>query len=524
MGSTMMRAGVFLTATLAVVPPVAGQSVPALPPDLDEFVEEVISTFDVPGAAVAIVKDGQVVMAKGYGVRTIGSSDRVDARTRFAIASNTKAFTATALGLLVEEGVFEWDEPVIRYLPWFRMSDPYVTAEMTVRDLLVHRSGLGLGAGDLLWWPETTYERDEIVRRLGNVPLATSFRSAYAYDNLLYIVAGQLIEAVSGDTWEAFVRERILQPLGMTCSNAFHSLAASGANNATPHARVDGIVRPVAPMLGDNTNAGGGINSCADDLSRWLSVQLDSGLTQEGIRLFSPATTRELWKFVTPMPLDAIGAVPDPLHPNFRGYALGFRITDYRGMKLVSHTGELPGNWSKVAMLPELRAGVAVLLNQESDAARNAIVFRVLDHFLDVDYDWIGAYLAAVERRESAIRATEQDIAATRDSTSIPTLPLEHYTGVYRDAWYGTVSVELEGGELRIRFDHTPALTGTLDHWEHDTFVARWDARELRADAFLTFTLRPDGRIDRARMRAVSPRTDFSFDFHDLDLRPTNRR
>src|SRR5260221_3441605 len=204
-------------------------------------------TFEVPGLALAVVKDGKVLLAKGYGVRKLGEAAPVDARTRFGIASNTKVFTATALGLLVEEGKLAWDQPVIRYLPWFAMYDPYVTRELTIRDLLVHRSGLGLGAGDLLWWPASTYDRKEVARRLRYIKPATSFRSPYAYDNVLYSVAGEVIERVSGQSWEDFVASHILQPVGMTGSTVRHSDATAAGNIATTHAEMDGTVRVIAP-------------------------------------------------------------------------------------------------------------------------------------------------------------------------------------------------------------------------------------------------------------------------------------
>ena len=490
------------------------------PPGFDAYVDSVMRAFEVPGVAIAIVKDGRVVLAKGYGVRTLGEPAPVDAQTLFGIASNTKAFTATALGILVEEGKVQWDAPVIDYLPWFRMSDPYVTSQMTIRDLLVHRSGLGLGAGDLLWWPSSTYDRKEIARRLRYIPLATSFRSAYAYDNVLYLVAGEVIEAASGKKWEEFVAERILRPAGMTASNVLHSAAGVSGNVATTHARVDGTVRPIAPFLSDNTNPAGGINANADDMARWMMVQLDSGRLADGERLFSPRTTRELWGMVTPMPIGRVPPSLAPLQANFLAYALGFQVNDYRGHKLVSHTGGLPGYVSKVAMIPDLRLGVAVLTNQESGAAFSAISYRVLDHYLGATHDWLGAYRDLMERSAAAVAQAERGTAAERDSSSGPSLPLERYAGTYRDAWYGDVTVAIEGGTLVLRFGHTPSLAGELVHWQYDTFVARWDDRELRADAFVTFTLDPSGAITRATMRAVSPATDFSFDFQDLDLRP----
>src|SRR3954469_2866359 len=211
------------------------QTTARVAPDIDGVVQRAMTAFEVPGISLAVVKDGRVVTAKGYGVRKLGNPAPVDAKTLFGIASNTKAFTATALGILVDEGKIRWDAPVIDYLPWFQLSDPYVTREMTVRDLLVHRSGLGLGAGDLLWWPSSTYTRGEIARRLRFLPLASSFRSTYAYDNVLYLIAGEVIEAVSHQSWEDFVSTRILARVGMTTSNVRHSDAAKRGNVATPH-------------------------------------------------------------------------------------------------------------------------------------------------------------------------------------------------------------------------------------------------------------------------------------------------
>jgi CubicO group peptidase (beta-lactamase class C family) len=504
----------------------AGTAVPlaqpsTTPADLDAWVARAMTTFEVPGIAVAVVKDGTVVVAKGYGVRKLGEPAPVDAQTLFGIASNTKVFTATALGLLVEEGKLGWDDRVIDHLPWFQLSDPYVTRELTVRDLLVHRSGLGLGAGDLLWWPNSTYNRKEIARRLRYVPLKTSFRSAYAYDNVLYLVAGEIIEAISGQSWEDFVRGRILAKVGMRSSNVRHSDAARGGNVATPHAGVEGRVRPIAPFDSDNTNPAGGINSCADDMAKWLMVLLAEGRLADGSRLFSEATARQLTTIVTPMPIGE--GVPElrEVRPNFAGYGLGLVIQDYRGHKLLTHTGGLPGYVSKVSMLPDTRLGIAVLTNQESGAAFESITDHILDAYLGAPVvDWIAALQAVVKRVGDEAASTVGQSAQKRDAQSKPSLPLQAYAGRYRDQWYGDITIASANGGLTITFDKTPALSGTLEHWQHDTFVAKWTDRELRADAFITFALTPDGAIDSARMQAVSPETDFSFDFQDLLLRP----
>jgi CubicO group peptidase (beta-lactamase class C family) len=513
-----LLAAAALAASISSVSSVSSAQTAAPPPDLDRYVAEVMRTFQVPGLGIAIVKDGHVVLTKGYGVRQLGEPAPVDEHTLFGIASNTKVFTATALGLLVEEGKLEWDAPVIRYLPWFRMSDPFVTSEMTVRDLLVHRSGLGLGGGDLLWWPASTYDRKEVVRRLRYLPLATSFRSAYAYDNVLYSVAGEVIEAVTGKTWEEFVANRILRRVGMSESNVRYGRA--NPNVATPHAIVEGKVRPVAPFASDNVVPAGGINASVTDMAKWVMVQLDSGRVADGGRLFPPNLTRELWSIVTPIPIGEPPRELAPLRANFQGYGLGLGLRDYRGKKLVSHTGGLPGYVSKVAMLPELKLGVVVLTNQESTEAFEAISYRILDHYLGASYDWLAAYRTVAARQDSAVKAVERQAASARNAGAGPSLPLAKYAGAYVDRWYGDIAIALENGKLVIRFSHTPGLVGDLEHWQYDTFVARWRDRELRADAYVTFALNPDGSIDQVKLAAVSPATDFSYDFQDLLLKP----
>jgi CubicO group peptidase (beta-lactamase class C family) len=508
---------------LALVTPVRSDAQQP-PPKFDAYVQRVMRTFSVPGMSVAIVKDGKVLLARGYGVRRMGDPAPVDAKTRFGIASNTKLFTATALGLLVEEGKIEWDKPVVNYLPAFAMSDPYVTHELTVRDLLVHRSGLGLGAGDLLWWPPSTYDRKEIARRIRYIPLSTSFRSAYAYDNVLYLVAGELIEAVSGKSWEDFVKSRILAKVGMNDSDVRHSGSEAGGNVAGTHAEVNDTVRPVAPFASDNTNPAGGIMAGAADMAKWMIVQLDSGRVGDGARLFSPAITTQLWREVTPTP---IGKLPPSLaslshlRANMAGYALGLGVRDYRGKILRQHTGGLPGYLSKVAMIPELKLGVAILTNQESGAAFESIAYHVLDYYLGVKPpDYPAAFKALNDKNRQELREAERKASGERDSTSGPSLPLAKYAGTYRDPWYGDVTVAQEGKGLVIRFKHTPALVGDLLHWQHDTFLARWRDRELRADAYATFSLKPDGSVEQLKMVPASESVDFSFDFQDLVLKP----
>jgi CubicO group peptidase (beta-lactamase class C family) len=494
---------------------------PALPDGFHAYVARVMKAFEVPGLSLAVVKDGAVVLTRGYGVRKLGEPSAVDERTLFGIASNTKVFTAVALALLEEEGKLAWDAPVVRYLPGFQMWDPWVTRELTVRDLLVHRSGLGLGAGDLLWWPPSTYDRAEIARRLRYLKPATSFRSAYAYDNVLYLVAGQVIEKLSGQSWEEFITSRILARVGMTDSNVTHSAALAGGNVAATHARVDGTVRPVSPFTSENTNPAGGINSNAVDMARWLLVLLGEGRLADGSRLFSQKTSRSLSSIVTPIPISDPPPELPALRRQFLGYGLGLGISDYRGHKTVQHSGGLPGYVSYVLQVPDSALGIAVLTNQESEAAYLALTYHLADHYLKTPHiDWLGGFEKARASRNARLEKEETEQKAARDAQSKPALPLGGYAGQYRDDWYGDVSIALESERLVIRFSHTPALVGDLEHWQHDTFVARWRDRELRADAFVSFSLDPDGKVAEAKMRAVSSEADFSFDFHDLLLRP----
>jgi len=503
----------------------AAQAKPAAPPpDFDAYVAQVMKQFEVPGMGIAIVKDGQVVLAKGYGVKRLGSPDKVDANTRFGIASNTKAFTALALGMLVEEGKLEWDAPVVNYLPQFMMWDAWVTRQITVRDLLVHRSGLGLGAGDLLWWPPTTYTPQEIMRRLRYIEPATSFRSAYAYDNVLYLVAGQLIEAVSGKSWSDFVTERIIRPVGMAEATTTHAAAAeTGGNVATTHARVNGTVQVVKPFDDPNTDPAGGINAGAADMARWMIAQMDSGRVGDK-RLWKPSTTRQQWTLVTPMPFG--NPPPDlaPLRQNFNGYALGFNVKDYRGVKLVTHTGGLPGYVSLLMMLPDQKVGVVVLTNQESGAAFMSVGLHVLDYYLNAKpFDWLGGYAKRVAAFEAMVAAQRSAASAARDSTSRPTLPPARYAGTYEDPWYGTVTVSEEGPGLVMTFDRTPVLVGDMVHWQYDTWLVKWRDRELRADAFVTFNIDEAGKVSGASMKPESDEVDFSFDFQDLRLTPVRK-
>lgn len=523
------------TAVATSPPPVStGDSArPMLPQQLQDFgayVDSARKTFDVPGIAVAIVKDGHVVMEQGFGLREIGKPEKVDANTLFAIASNTKAFTAAALQQLAGEGKLKMDDRVIDHLPWFRMSDAYVTNEMRIHDLLAHRSGLSLGAGDLLYWPPTSYSTKQVVQRLANVPIKNGFRSGYAYDNILFAVATLVIEEASGQSYADYVREHLFKPVGMDQSLIDMTGLKPGMDVATGHAKLDfKDLKPVPPMAWLNDPGAGGIYSSVHDMAKWMNVQLAGGVLPiagsdgQPQRLFSEKGHQEMWSMLTPIKIGK-PSIPElaPLVPNFSGYGESWFLSDYRGQKLVWHTGGWPGMVSRVTMVPGLNLGVVVLTNAESGAAFNAVTYRVLDAYLNPDQktDWVAAYDKAVKNSEAKADESLAKHEAARNKASKPSLALAKYAGTYRDPWYGDVIISNESGKLRLRFSKTAQLVGTMTPWQHDTFVVRWDDRALNADAFVNFNLDVDGHITEMRMQPMSPLTDFSFDFQDLRLVP----
>jgi CubicO group peptidase (beta-lactamase class C family) len=502
---------------IVCVLPVTAQNVP--PTDLDAYVARVLKTFEVPGLSVAIVKDGKVVLAKGYGVRKLGEPTPVDENTLLAIGSNTKAFTSAALATLVDEGKISWDDPVYERLTGFQMYDPYVSHEMTIRDLLTHRSGMGLGEGDLLFWPHTTFTRAEIIYKLRFMKPASSFRSRFAYDNLLYMTAGQIIPAVTGKSWEDYIREKILRPLGMNTTNLSNADFKPGDNYAWPHSKVDGKLQPIEFVNLDNAGPAGSINSSAAEMAKWVLLQLNHGKIpgREG-RIFTERQSREMWSAQTILP---IGAGNSPLaakRPKFAAYGLGWGLSDYHGRKMVAHTGGVAGMVSRVMLVPEENLGVVILTNAEQGGAFDSILYHILDSYFGlVPTDWIAAHKAAVEQTEKEAAEIMKQQESSRAADSKPALPLEKYAGVYTDPWYGPVTIQMEGGKLVFTLDHTPKAIADLQHWQYDTFKAHWRDRTIE-DAFLSFTLKPDGAIDHFTMVAVSPLADFSFDYQDLYL------
>lgn len=520
----MKSFSLLLLAPLALV---AGPAFAEPPTGLDARIEALRVQAGAPGLAVSIVEHGKIVLARGYGVRKVGSSAKVDADTLFMTGSTGKAITVAALATLVDAGKIGWDDHVVDHLPGFQMYDPWVTREMTVRDLLVHRSGLGLGAGDLLFVPRGSLSRAEIVRRLRYIKPATSFRNAYAYDNILYTVAGALIESVSGQRYEDYLRDHVFRPAGMTTATGDPAVRLATADRAAPHARIGGAVRGLAPQqvlderdqLGQSSAPAGLLALSANDLAKWLQLQLAHGKLPKGGQLYSKASASEMWKPVTIEPIS--GSPPElaALQPTFQNYALGWEVRDYKGAQIIWHSGGVFGFTTVVVLIPEKDVGFAITLNCEDSIVRMGLMWELVDHYLGQPaHDWPSPYQAYLKRRLNASAEIVAETAASPAKVG-PSLELRRYAGAYVDPWYGKVVVGSDGKGLNIDFTTTPRMTGRLEHYQYDTFITRFVDKGIEP-AYVTFALDAQGKVERVTMKPVSPTADFSFDYQDLLLKP----
>jgi len=487
---------------------------------IDSVAEKTLATFNVPGVAVAVIKDGKVIHSKGYGVRSIKTNQKVDENTLFGVASNTKAITAAALGILVDEKKITWDTKVTDVIPEFKMYDPYVTSEFTVRDLLTHRSGLGLGAGDLMIWPDSsTVTKSQMIHNLRYLKPVSSFRTKYDYDNLLYIVAGDVVARVSGITYEDFIETRIIKPLGMSKTAASWYRLKDKSNVIDGHAPYEGKLLPVGLSFGEVANAAGGIYSSVTDISKWVIAMLNGGKYGDNLdkKLFSPAVHKELW---TPQTLIAGG---NPA--SFSSYGLGWFLSNVNGNFQATHTGGLSGIVTQVTILPDLKLGIIVLTNQQSGAAFNAITNSIKDGYLNIKgQDRIKTYndnrLRNEKQADEIVAKTWADIAAAQKANSAKP-EVKNFYGTFKDAWFGDVTISEVNGKMHFQAKNAPKLRGDMTYYKGNTFIVKWYDRSLDADAFVNFSLDNNGKADGFKMASISPLTDFSFDFQDLDFKIT---
>jgi CubicO group peptidase (beta-lactamase class C family) len=489
---------------------------------INHLVERTLKTFDVPGIAVAIVKDDKIVFEKGYGVRSLATGKKVDENTLFGIASNSKAFTTAAIGILVDEGKLKLDDKVTDYIPEFKLYDPWVTSEFTIRDLLTHRSGLGLGAGDLMDFPDSTdFTIKDVIHNLRYFKPVSSFRSKYDYDNQLYKVAGEVIARVSGMSWEDFIQTRIMDPLGMVHSAPSYQRLKDHSNEVDAHSSVDGKVVVIPRYFTYTGNAAGGIYSSVADLSKWVMMQMNNGKYGDGKRLFSEAVHGQMWSPQTIIP------VPPNSYYNthFAAYGLGWGLTDVKGYKQVSHTGGIDGMVTQITLLPELKLAIIVLTNQTSGAAFTAVTNQIKDSYLGITgRDWVKFMDTQVKASEEGADKVTAEVwkqveARKHDGTKTDLAP---FAGTYHDVWLGDAIIAIKDGQLWFNVKRSPKLTGVMLPYKGNTFVIKWNYRSFEADAFAMFSFDEEGKPSGLKLKPVSPLTDFSFDFQDLDFTKVN--
>jgi CubicO group peptidase (beta-lactamase class C family) len=432
----------------------------------DKYVEKAAKEWNAVGLGIAVVKDDSVVFAKGYGVLELGKPARVNEHTRFAIGSTTKAMTSAALAMLADEGKIHWDDKVIDYIPELRLYDAYATRELTIRDILTHRSGMP--GTDLFWsTEENTPSFPEIIRRLRYIKPNSSFRSTWTYQNVMYSIGGTIVERVSGMPWDAFIRSRIFVPLGMNESEALVSQIAGKANVAVPHADIRDTIRVVPVKSTDGVAPAGSVWSSVSDMSKWMRFVLDSGRIGNK-RLISAANFNELVAPQMRAPMEEYPAL-ELAQPHFFSYALGWFVQDYHGKTVWMHTGSINGMSAIIGLLPEQHMGVYVLGNLDHIELRHALMYQAFDLYGTAPArDWSGDVKKLFASKRSARPAAS---AAPHVASTKPTLALEKYAGTYVDSAYGKVTVAANGGALSARYDKLDL--GTLDHWDYDVFRSR---------------------------------------------------
>ena len=478
----------------------AQQSPQSFPKELDDYVAATVRDWEIPGVAIAVVKNGKVVVVRGYGVRGMGKPETIDENTIFDAASLTKSFTVAAIASLVDEKKMSWDDPVKQYIPTMEFPDPYLTANITMRDLLCHRTGVR--ATNSAWY-FTNVNRSQLLGLLKNMEIAAPFRTQSVYSNIGFTIAGEAAARAAGTTWEDLITQRIIVPLGMKRTTAVFALAPAMGNIASGHALINGVQR-VTPREGtqrDMTAPAGAIQSSAADLATWMIFQLGDG-TFQGKRILSAAAMNEMHSPQIVIPTNEAFRTARQIK-YFAAYGLGWQVFDYRGNRMLWHSGTGDGQTAFLVLLPDSHLGVVVLINswKAGPALNNAIASRIMDYYLGIrtrDY--------SSEYRESWTRSLQQSIEAARKfeasqlKGTTPTLPLSQYIGVFHDKLGLDVKVWLEGDSLRLQYGG--GEIADLTHWHHDTFWARWQ-NPLHAEqrsTFVQFNMSPQGLIAEIQM------------------------
>jgi CubicO group peptidase (beta-lactamase class C family) len=483
--------------------------------NLDEYYAKALADWNVPGMAIAIVRNDSVLLSKGYGVLEVNKPEKVNDKTLFAIASNTKAFTSAALAMLVDEGKIKWDDQVIKYIPWFQLYDPYVTQNMKIRDLLSHRSGLETFSGDLLWYG-SNYSREEVIRRARFLKPKYGFREHFGYSNIMYLTAGEIVHAVTGISWDQFINDRIFKPLGMVRTNTSVK-ALKGLNNvAQCHTDSAGKVISIPYLDWDNIGPAGSINSCVNDLSKWVKLQLNGGTLDSKV-IFSKATNHEMW---SPQTIQAVSMGSSRIFPSthFKAYGFGWGLNDYLGYEIVAHSGGYDGMTSYTCLVPEKKLGFVIVTNKNSSLFL-PLAYKTLDAMLGgKETDWSKFYLDNTKSQTANAELQKKAEENARVLNIKPSLDLSAYTGKYDGELYGVATVEVKNGELVLSFVPSPKFTATLKHWHYDTFTVLFKQFPSLPQGKVNFVINAEGKVEEMRVNVPNP----DFDFTELKFKKVN--
>ncbi|WP_296386852.1 serine hydrolase [Winogradskyella sp.] len=491
--------------------------------ELDKLIEETLTTFDVPGISVGVLKDGNIVYAKGHGVRSLTTEKDMNDNTLVGVASNSKGFTCFALAMMVDAGKMKWDDKVRKHIPEFQLHDAWVTENFTVRDLVTHRSGMGLGAGDLMFFPEgNDFDVNDVINNVKYLEPETSFRSKFAYNNNMFIIAGEVLKRVSGLSWEDFIETKIMKPVGMKNSKASYNRVTDKSNIIDAHTRAEGKVIQIPHDWSETANPAGGIVSNINDMMTWAKFLMNDAVTESGERLLDKRLFYELWQLQTPLNVRA----NDSYNSNFKGYGLGWFVTDVKGgYKQVYHTGGLIGTVTQFTMIPDLDLAIVVLTNQMNGSAFNTITNTIKDSYLGYENrGWLKRYGTRnadyLKYNDSIKVDVYNEVAKAKTYITLP--DPNQIVGTYTDDWFGDIIISNKNGNYSIKCERSSRLFGELLPYNPTTFVVKWNDRSYDADVFMQFTFNEKEEAVSATMKYIAPITDFSFDFHDLELKKTN--
>jgi CubicO group peptidase (beta-lactamase class C family) len=452
---------------------------------LDASINSSMKDWKVPGAAVTIVKDQSIVYMKGFGVREMGKSDPVTPDTLFDIGSCTKAFTTAAIAILVDEVKMKWDGKVNEYIPFFHLYDPLADENVTIRDLLTHRTGVP--STDLLWYVYPEASREELIRRLAYAQPNAGFRTKFQYQNMMYVAAGYAVGQVTHSTWDDFVRTRIFQPLGMSESDTSSIDAEKSSDHASPHEEnPDGTVKVIPWHNIDNAGPAGSINSSARDMAKWMTLQLNGGM-YDGKQLISKKNMREMQS--PQMVIDSEGEIPTVFFPDSTqlSYGLGWFVQQYRGHQLILHAGDIDGFSTMVVLIPEIHTAYFVVINLGS-SYRQVLSYQIADRLLGLpDAGWDAHFKKLEADFKEEEKSQETSWESKKTPATHPSRGLAAYVGTYTNSEYGEAEIVSENQKLALHFH---SIKTDLDHFQYDTFVVKFGGKTR-----LTFCLDKDGDV-----------------------------